>query len=111
MHTSTNSLTIEEQAGNWVSSNVDLSDNMYNEKMESPRKRGIGSAHSINKNNYTPESSKKSLYDPKNTLYQPTKEFKMKFNPQSEIWMNKIVPFKIHKFYLDGIILNQLDNI
>ena len=59
MHTSTNSLTIEEQAGNWVSSNVDLSENISTKEKESPRKTGIGSVHSINKNNSTPESSKK----------------------------------------------------
>ena len=47
----------------------------------------------------------------KNTLFQLTKEIKIKFNPQSEILTNKIVPYKIHKFYLDGIMLNQLDNI
>ena len=66
VHTSTKSFTIEEQAGVQVRSNVDSSDNMFTKEKESPRKTGIGSVHSINKNNYTPELSKKNPNDLKN---------------------------------------------
>ena len=41
IHTSTNSFIIEEQAGNVVSANMDVSDNMSNREKESSRKTGI----------------------------------------------------------------------
>ena len=44
---------------------MDLSDNMSNREMKSPRESGIGNVHFVNKNNYTPKPSKKIPYDPK----------------------------------------------
>ena len=55
--TSTNKFKIAQQAANWVSTNMHLSDNMSNREMKSPRESGIGNVHFVNKNNYTPESS------------------------------------------------------
>ena len=90
---------------------MNLADNMSTEEMESPRKQGYDLYILLTRIILLQNHLNKFPMIRKNTLFQLTKEIKIKFNPQLEILTNKIVPYKIHKFYLDGIMLNQLDNI